>query len=384
LNKEPKYGADNELVCFVHPKSANGVLVEPYHNIGQDQFHPVLWTTFVVLEFFTMNRHSSLLIGILGVFTATAQLSNGLIAYYPFNNGNTSNQAGTGFSTLFAQSTTSTANALGVVDQALAFGGSDPQLWVDTDDLIDFGLTTSFTFITDFRSSSSAQQNLFRDLLTSGVGWRIGFYGNTGYVSFQSGMGSSLVDIRTATTFNDGAWHQVALLVDKASMTVRMNVDNVLQPLAGTVCGVQVSGIMVDITGCNFNANENNTQLTTFGEDLVGAMDEIRMYGRLLAPNELNMAYTLSFGDPTAIAETKGVQVVDRYDPQSGLLYLSTSPKTEHTILSITTAEGKVIETRTLIGTSTVLELGRYGAGIYFVSLGQGATRWTGRYVVAR
>jgi methylmalonyl-CoA/ethylmalonyl-CoA epimerase len=28
LNEEPKLGADNKLVCFVHPKSANGVLVE--------------------------------------------------------------------------------------------------------------------------------------------------------------------------------------------------------------------------------------------------------------------------------------------------------------------------------------------------------------------
>ncbi|MDX5418366.1 MAG: methylmalonyl-CoA epimerase [Hymenobacteraceae bacterium] len=28
LNEIPKKGADNKLVCFVHPKSANGVLVE--------------------------------------------------------------------------------------------------------------------------------------------------------------------------------------------------------------------------------------------------------------------------------------------------------------------------------------------------------------------
>ena len=28
LNDVPKHGADNKLVCFVHPKSANGVLVE--------------------------------------------------------------------------------------------------------------------------------------------------------------------------------------------------------------------------------------------------------------------------------------------------------------------------------------------------------------------
>ncbi|HMQ60247.1 MAG TPA: methylmalonyl-CoA epimerase [Flavilitoribacter sp.] len=28
LNEEPKRGADNKWVCFVHPKTANGVLVE--------------------------------------------------------------------------------------------------------------------------------------------------------------------------------------------------------------------------------------------------------------------------------------------------------------------------------------------------------------------
>jgi len=28
LNEAPKIGADNKLVCFLHPKSANGVLVE--------------------------------------------------------------------------------------------------------------------------------------------------------------------------------------------------------------------------------------------------------------------------------------------------------------------------------------------------------------------
>ena len=28
LNEEPKRGADNKLVCFIHPKGTNGVLVE--------------------------------------------------------------------------------------------------------------------------------------------------------------------------------------------------------------------------------------------------------------------------------------------------------------------------------------------------------------------
>ncbi len=28
LNEEPKKGADNKLICFVHPKGTNGVLIE--------------------------------------------------------------------------------------------------------------------------------------------------------------------------------------------------------------------------------------------------------------------------------------------------------------------------------------------------------------------
>jgi methylmalonyl-CoA/ethylmalonyl-CoA epimerase len=33
LNDEPKKGADNKLICFVHPKSANGVLIELCQSI---------------------------------------------------------------------------------------------------------------------------------------------------------------------------------------------------------------------------------------------------------------------------------------------------------------------------------------------------------------
>ncbi|MBP6311160.1 MAG: methylmalonyl-CoA epimerase [Flavobacteriales bacterium] len=35
LNEEPKRGADNKLVCFIHPKSAGGVLVELCQELPQ-------------------------------------------------------------------------------------------------------------------------------------------------------------------------------------------------------------------------------------------------------------------------------------------------------------------------------------------------------------
>ena len=34
LNEEPKRGADNKLVCFLHPKTTNGVLIELCQDAG--------------------------------------------------------------------------------------------------------------------------------------------------------------------------------------------------------------------------------------------------------------------------------------------------------------------------------------------------------------
>jgi methylmalonyl-CoA/ethylmalonyl-CoA epimerase len=37
LNDKPKAGADNKLVCFVHPKETNGVLIELCQAIDKDR-----------------------------------------------------------------------------------------------------------------------------------------------------------------------------------------------------------------------------------------------------------------------------------------------------------------------------------------------------------
>jgi methylmalonyl-CoA/ethylmalonyl-CoA epimerase len=37
LNTEPKRGADNKIVCFLHPKGTNGVLIELCQNVFNDE-----------------------------------------------------------------------------------------------------------------------------------------------------------------------------------------------------------------------------------------------------------------------------------------------------------------------------------------------------------
>ncbi len=36
INEKPKQGADNKLVCFLHPKSTNGILIELCQEINDD------------------------------------------------------------------------------------------------------------------------------------------------------------------------------------------------------------------------------------------------------------------------------------------------------------------------------------------------------------
>ena len=40
LSRVPKIGADNKLVCFLHPKNTSGVLVELCQTITSDNNHP--------------------------------------------------------------------------------------------------------------------------------------------------------------------------------------------------------------------------------------------------------------------------------------------------------------------------------------------------------
>ena len=329
-------------------------------------------------------RFHAIALGCLLAIHSQAQLANGLIAYYPFNNGNTANQAPTSFSTLFAQQTSATANASGVANQALAFSGNAPQLWVNAAGLIDFGLTTSFSFVTDFRSTSSATQNFFRDLLTNGHGWRIGFYNSTGHVSFQTGSGASAVNIRTNALFNDGAWHQVALLVDKVNLQVRIYVDNVQQELGGTVCGVDVSGAVADISGCNFNANEDNDQLTTFGEDLVGALDEIRLYGRLLTVDEVAAAHALSFGGTSGIHFLEESTITGRFDAARGVLHLAGLDPVGSNVLQVLGADGRVVSGRNVEGAEAFIPLQGLGAGAYLVTVGSARGRWSSKFVLTQ
>ncbi|MEO0403988.1 MAG: LamG-like jellyroll fold domain-containing protein, partial [Bacteroidota bacterium] len=217
------------------------------------------------------------------------------VFYYPFNNGNTDNEIDNGFSTLFPSGTSPVDDPLGNANSAMSFAGSGAELWVNSGDLIDFGLTTSFSFLTSFYSNSTENQDFFSDLLANGVGWQVGIYNDSGYVTFRSGDGNTAVLVRTEQTYNDGEWHHLGLLVDKSNMTIRMFIDGEPSMLVAEICGEELMGTEISIEGCNFNANEDNSQLTAIGDDLVGGMDEIMLFPSLISDAQVIESYAGGF-----------------------------------------------------------------------------------------
>ncbi|MBL0125858.1 MAG: hypothetical protein IPP83_00040 [Flavobacteriales bacterium] len=216
--------------------------------------------------------------------------------------------------------------------------------------------------------------------LISGVGWKIGFFDNTGYVTFKTGAGATAISVHTANVYNDLVWHQVALLVDKASLNVRIYVDGQLQTLEGTVCGAVVSAGSIDITSCNFNANENNDQLTDFGDGLQGALDEIRLYGRLLSEAEVVQAYTLSFGGTLAVTPIEGPQLDYRFDAVSGMLVLE-APVTGSSLLSVFDAQGRMLAEKSGAGQMRVMLPS--SNGLLLIRLVHDGRTWTTRLTMA-
>ncbi|NND78040.1 MAG: T9SS type A sorting domain-containing protein [Flavobacteriales bacterium] len=124
---------------------------------------------------------------------------------------------------------------------------------------------------------------------------------STGYITFEAGDEPGLgqpdeyISIHTVNTYNDNAWHQAALLVDKTNLTIRIFIDGVQSELEGMICGDPVSGNEISIAGCNFNANEDNPNLTTLGDNMLGGLDEIMGFGTLISLDDIATFYANSF-----------------------------------------------------------------------------------------
>ena len=174
----------------------------------------------------------------------------------------------------------------------------------------------SFTVMSWFKTTAT----VYERIVSTGVsGYSTGFdlgvntplTCSTGCVGAEIGGGSQAATVSfgtTATTFNDGKWHQAAMVIDQTANTAQLYVDGVAQALsvqAGT-CGT-VSGTSVNIAACISATATSSTDPFTLGAYhsgsttntlFTGSIDEVRVYNSALTGpqifNRYNSDTTLS------------------------------------------------------------------------------------------
>ena len=161
----------------------------------------------------------------------------------------------------------------GKLNGALSFNGTSNYVSMGTPTTLKFG-TGSFTVISWFKTTAT----VFERIVSTGVsGYSNGFdlgvnTTNTcsaGCIGAELGGGSKAATVSfgtTATTFNDGNWHQAAMVIDQTANTAQIYVDGVAQALSvqtGT-CGT-VSGTSVNIAACTSASATNSTDPFTLG-----------------------------------------------------------------------------------------------------------------------
>ncbi len=244
--------------------------------------------------------------GLTGLLPCQAGISDGLIAYYPFDDGSTIDASGNGHDALVVHAQPS-PDRCGQTNQAYWFDGAD--------DFIDFGNDLGLNISgTDAAWSVAAwvradQSKGFvvakNDLLAHG--WNFGmldsfrFHGRLEEITDTTNS----FNVATEESFDDGAWHHVYVEWDSAaeseSTAIRLYVDGAMAS-SSRVAGFfgtgadynNAGGLIIGATDLGISAG---AQDAFFG----GAVDEVRIYNRALSDLEIQRLAEPGCPGPTLI-----------------------------------------------------------------------------------
>jgi|GEM_PF-722876 len=191
---------------------------------------------------------------------------------------------------------------------ALRLNGSSQTVLVSSahDEALDFGQVgagSSFTLAYWFKTASTGNQRVISkgDYLSSA-----GFFSGIGYlapgcVTFGVGSGTASSSLYFATDsagqkFNDGVWHHVVIVFDRATQKVSIYVDDVLRTLkkvtgsGGTLADSNRSMSFSALANLNAASAEQLIlgSRSNVDEFFSGALDDIRIYTTALQSAEID------------------------------------------------------------------------------------------------
>ena len=209
-----------------------------------------------------------------------AQVTNGLVAYYPLN-GNVNDSTGNGNNGSVAGDITGSADRYGFLNAAAYFDGSTASVEVPRSIEDDF--TVSFWFrTTQFGRNGSQWYNgqglIDAEMCGETNDWGISLI-NGGKVCV--GIGNPDVTLISDNDYNDGAWHHVAVRRSKTTSLVELFVDNALAASGNTGNTESLDAP----PGLRFGNDYCDPGSSLFNGDL----DDVKFYNRVLSDEEVGL-----------------------------------------------------------------------------------------------
>jgi hypothetical protein len=302
------------------------------------------------------------------VATVNAQVTNGLVAKYSFNNGNANDEVGTNNG--MVNGATLTTDRFGNANHAYAFDGIDD--YISFGDAPEFQMGSSDFCISLWVYYWSAQEAM---LLSK----RAGASGNFNMYSLSvfnnpslGGSSEKLVSYMRSNSGSDhaidagiqsGAWHHVVLYHDYSD-SASIIVDGVT-----VFSSVEPSNGLYDVIGEPF--------VLGFAEDanalyFNGEIDDLRVYKRLLTSQEIDSLYnepnpaTAGINDLSFIKNT----ITAFPNPATKQLIVTNDGLVS---AQITSSTGKMIAELELNG-DTSIDVSSYAPGVYYIRTAEGQT----------
>jgi hypothetical protein len=214
--------------------------------------------------------------GMIGISEVMADLSSGLVAYYPFN-GNANDASGNGHNGTVLGATLTT-DPSGNSASAYSFDGND-YVSVPDSSVLPIG-SNSFTVATWAKFGSYSGDSGYYLLGQSTAGGNVNkwifFLGNTGinFITYPAGwigLGSY--------NFQSGKWYHVGITDNGSILTAYVNGSPIGSAGAGTIGDVSNPFFMGGVGPAEDNYHP--------GRIFVGAMDDVRIYNRALTGDEM-------------------------------------------------------------------------------------------------
>ncbi|MEI6119463.1 MAG: LamG domain-containing protein [bacterium] len=200
-------------------------------------------------------------------------LTNGLVAYYPFN-GNANDESGQAQNgVVVGTSVSPTTNHLGVSNGALHFGGGSYVSVTPTPFNVNSNWTISFWCILDANAGPQNFVSTGNDA-QSGVNMRY-FYGQPGFWQYASGNNGINCNATNAAT----SWNMFTCSINGHLLEMFLNNIRIISTN-------NVFGTSLDAGSLWFGREEQG-----FPYDLVGSLSDIRIYNRALSYSEIQQLY---------------------------------------------------------------------------------------------